>query len=155
MTVRRHLLQDLVAVIERGGHEVRRLVGREAEHDALVARALILVAAGVHALRDVRRLAVQMIVELQRLPVETFLLVADLPDGIAHRLLDLLKRAGRPLAILVHALAADLAGQHHKLRRRQRLARNARLGVLRQKQIHNRIADLIRYLVRMTLGHTL
>ena len=44
MAVRGHLHQDLVAVIERRRHEVRRLVAGEAEHDALVARAFVLVA---------------------------------------------------------------------------------------------------------------
>ena len=78
MAVGGHALEDLVAVVERGGHEVGGLVGGVAEHDALVAGAFVLVAAGIDALRDMRRLAVEMVLELGGLPVEAVLLVADL-----------------------------------------------------------------------------
>ena len=37
-------LEDLVAVIERGGHQLGRFVAGEAEHDPLVAGAFVLVA---------------------------------------------------------------------------------------------------------------
>ena len=59
-------MQDLVAVIERRRHQLGRLVAGEAEHDALVAGALVLVARGVDALGDVRGLPVQMIFEIER-----------------------------------------------------------------------------------------
>ena len=77
MAVGGHLLQDLVAVIERRRHQVGGFVAGEAEHDALVAGAFILVAAGVDALRDVRRLRVEVVGEVERLPVEAVLLIAD------------------------------------------------------------------------------
>ena len=48
-----HPLEDVVRIIERRRHQVGRLVGRVAEHDALVAGAFVLVAAGIDALRDV------------------------------------------------------------------------------------------------------
>src|SRR3546814_4996930 len=81
LAVGRHALEDLVAVIERRGHQIGRLVRRIAEHDPLVARALILVAAFVDALRDMRRLAVEIILEAEALPVKARLFVTDL----AHR----------------------------------------------------------------------
>ncbi len=153
MAIGSHLLENLVAVIECRRHQVGRIVGRIAEHDALIARAFVLVAACVHALRDMRRLAVQMVVELEGFPVETVLLIADLLDSVAHCRLDLLKRAGRPLVIFINALAADFAGKNNELRRRQRLAGDARLRILGEKQIDDGIADLVRDLVRMTFGH--
>src|SRR3546814_12987916 len=67
--------------------------------------------------------------------------------------LDLLERARRPGVILEHALAADLAREHDELRRRQRLARHARFGVLRQEQVDDRIRNLVGDLVGMTLRH--
>ena len=50
--------RELVRVDDRRGHELRRLVARVAEHEALVAGALLLVEALAlgHALRDVRAL---------------------------------------------------------------------------------------------------
>ena len=73
-----------MAVIERRRHQVGRLVAGEAEHDALVARAFVLVAAGIDALRDMGGLAVQVVFEGQRLPVEAFLLVADVLDDVSR-----------------------------------------------------------------------
>ena len=66
MAVGGHALEDLVAVIERRRHQVGGLVAGEAEHDALVAGAFVLVARGVDALGDVRGLAVQMVLEARR-----------------------------------------------------------------------------------------
>ena len=80
MAVLRHLRQDLVAVVERRRHEVGSLVAGEAEHDALVARAFVLVLGGIDALRDMRRLRVQMVGEIEAVPVEALLLIADALD---------------------------------------------------------------------------
>ena len=80
--------QDGVGVVDRRGHQLRRLVDGVAEHDALVARALFLAVAGVDALGDVRGLAVDVVVDLQGLPVEALLLVADVAHALAHDVLD-------------------------------------------------------------------
>ena len=53
-------LEDLVGVVDRRRHQLGRLVAGVAEHDALVAGALVLVAGGIDALGDVGRLAVQV-----------------------------------------------------------------------------------------------
>ena len=53
MAVRRHALQDLVAVGQGRRHQLGGLVAGETEHDALVAGAFVLVAGGVDALGDV------------------------------------------------------------------------------------------------------
>jgi hypothetical protein len=56
--------EDLVRIVDRRRHQLRRLAAGIAEHDALVAGALVLVAGGVDALGDVGRLAVQQHVDL-------------------------------------------------------------------------------------------
>src|SRR3546814_2603535 len=97
-----------------------------------------------------RGLTVEVVLKRKRLPVETWLMIADLAHGLAHGGLDLLQRARRPLAALVNALAADLARQHHLLRGGERFAGDPRLGVLRQEEIDNRVRNLVGNLVRMT-----
>ena len=82
-------LQNLVAVMERRRHQGRGLAAGITEHDALIARAFILVAAGVHALGDVRRLGMQQDFDLGLFPVKTILLVADILDRGARHGFDL------------------------------------------------------------------
>ncbi len=53
------VLEDLVGVIDRRRHQLRRLLAGIAEHDALVARAFVLVAGLVDALGDVEDWAMQ------------------------------------------------------------------------------------------------
>ncbi len=55
-------VQDGVGVVDRRRHQRVGLAAGVAEHHALVAGALVLVAGGVHALRDVGGLRVQMAV---------------------------------------------------------------------------------------------
>ncbi len=146
-------LQDVVAVLQGRRHQLGRLVRGVAEHDALVARALVLVPGGVDADRDVGRLAVQTVDELELVPVETRLFVADVADRGAHGGLDLILHARGPLPVDVHdALTTNLAGQHDQIGRRQRLAGHPRIGVLGQEQVHDGVGDPVRDLVGMTLG---
>src|SRR3546814_10801216 len=60
-----------------------------------------------------RRLAVEIILEAQRFPVETVLFVADLLHRPADGGLDLVERTRRPGAIFIDALAADKIGRAH------------------------------------------
>ena len=148
-----HAVQDLVAVIERSGHQIVGFVAGETEHDALVARAFVLVAAGIDALRDVRALAVQVVLEGQRFPVKAVLLVTDFAHGAADDLFDLFECAIDPVTVLEHALATDLTGEHHALRRRQRFAGDARFGILGEEQVDHGVGNLVGDLVRVALGH--
>ena len=114
-----HQPEDAMRVLDRRRHQLRRLAAGVAEHDALVAGALVLVAGGIDALRDIQRLRVQEHLDLRRLPVEAMLLVAD----VLHRL-------ARHLLHEAHVDAvgpARLAGDHDAVRRGQRLARDADL----------------------------
>src|SRR3546814_21177097 len=72
----------------RGGPQIGCLVRGLTELDALIAGAFVLVGAVVGALRDVRRLRVEVVLELGGLPVEAGLLVTDSLDGFARGLLD-------------------------------------------------------------------
>ncbi len=149
-----HLGEDLVAVVERRRHQVRGLVAGEAEHDALVARALVLVLAGIDALRDMRGLRMEMVGEVEAVPVEAVLLIADLLHDAADGRFDLLADARSPIAGLIHdALAADLAGKDDAVGRRHRLASDARFRVLGQEQVDDGVADLVGNLVGMAFGN--
>ena len=81
-------LEDVVGIIDRRRHELRRLVAGIAEHDPLVAGADVLVAGGIDALGDVLRLAVQQHLDIGVLPMKARLLVADVLDGLAGALDD-------------------------------------------------------------------
>jgi hypothetical protein len=161
VTVLRQPLQNTVRVEQGGGQQILGLVGGVAEHDALVASAFVLVAAFIDALRDVRRLAVEVVFEAGGLPMKAFLLVADLLDHVAHGLLDLVAHARGPavgiriLFKIEGALAANLAAHDDALRGHQRLAGDARLRVLADEQVHHSIGNLVRDLVRVTFGHRL
>ena len=87
--------------------------------------------AGVDALRDVCRLRMEVVGEVEAVPMEAVLLIADAPHDIADGMLDLLTDAGRPIAVLVHdAVAADFAGEDDAIGRGHGLAGDARLRVL-------------------------
>ena len=82
-------VQDLVRVIDRRRHQFRRLAAGVAEHDALVARALVLVAARRRRPARCRRTAACSSTSTSAFaPVEAVLLVADVLDRRARRLVD-------------------------------------------------------------------
>ncbi len=73
--------QDEMRVVERRRHQILGLAARIAEHDALVAGALILVAGGIDAHGDIGGLRMQMHIHLSVAPGEAGLVVAD----VMHR----------------------------------------------------------------------
>ncbi len=146
--------QDLVGVEDRRRHQVRRFVGGVSEHDALIARAFFLVGARlqrVDALRDVGGLRMQQDFDVAGLPVEAFLLVADVLDGLAHHTFDLLvgDRFG----------TAGLTRDHHLVGGGQRFASRANgpgidagLRAFAEKQIDDLVGNPVANLVRVPLG---
>ena len=92
---RRELARELVRVVDRRGHEVRRLVARVAEHEALIAGALLLVHALAfgHALGDVGALLLDRRDHRAGVGVEAHL-GARVPD-VAHGLADDLRVVDR------------------------------------------------------------
>ena len=113
-----------VREIDRQRHQCRRLVAGIAEHQALVARALVEVVIGcaVHALRDVRALLVVGHQHRAALVVDAVfgVVVADALDGVARHLDVVDVRGG-----------GDLARQHHQAGIGQRLRCHPRIRVLR------------------------
>ncbi len=113
------------AVREEDGqrHVARRLVAGVAEHEALVARALLEVQALalVHALRDVGRLLAvgDQDGAGRAVEAERRVGIADALDGVA-----------RDLVVLHARVGGDLARQHHQVVLHQRLGGDARGLVL-------------------------
>ena len=155
-----HRLQDIVRILEWRRHQLRGLVRCIAEHDALVARALVLVAGRVDALRDVGGLAVQEHHALRFLPVKSFLRIADLFHGLARERLDelLVDLAGlahdrlRARFVLRHAY---FAGDDDRVRRHERFARDLRHRVRAEKSIDDRIGNPVAHFVGMPLRYGL
>jgi hypothetical protein len=138
-----HQQKDAVRILDRRRHQLRRLVAGVAEHDALVAGALVLVVAGIDALGDVGRLLVHIAVDLGGLEVEAPLHVADLADGFAGGLAHLLG-AGR---VLFRHL--DLAQQHHPVGGGGGLDGNPALRLAADDQVDDGVRDLVAQLVGM------
>ena len=126
---------------DRQRHELRRLVGREAEHHALVAGA-----ADVDAHGDVRRLRLDGAEHRQIVVVEAVVAlgVAD----VAHRVAD-------DLDEVQAGTGGDLAGDEHQTGGHQGLAGDPAVGVLAQHLVQDRVRDLVRHLVRMAFGDRL
>ena len=143
--------QDLVRQMDRRRHQRLGLGAGVAEHDALVARALVFVAVGVHALGNIAGLAMQMHGHIGFLPVEAFLLIADFPHGGPGDLLDM---AGVDLAVGIdqRRRAADLAGDDDPVGRRQGLAGHPCLRVGAQKPVDDGVGNPVANLVRMAFG---
>src|SRR4029453_7159652 len=109
----------------------------------MVAGALILVAGRVHALGDMGRLAMKVVVELRCLPVEPILLVADPLNRLPHDLLDLVASARSPAMRVLEAIlvidrpAADFSAEDNSLRRHHGLARHAGFRIFRKEKVYN------------------
>ena len=117
-------LHQPVRVIDWKRHERRRLVAGIAEHQALIAGALVHVLLGgaVDAARDVRGLPAVADHDRATLDVETELGVgiADAMDGVA-----------RDARVIMLVVGGDLAGQHHQAGRNQCFGGYAAMRVLR------------------------
>ena len=148
------LAQDLVGVVQRRRHQFGRLAAGVAEHDALVARPLVLVARGVDALGDIGGLRVQQHFDLGVAPVEPVLLVADVLD----RLRGPSRRSVRSEIFGPRTSPAMI----DPVGRGERLAGDAdlvgvepRLGALSEEQIDDFVGNPVAHLVGMALRHGL
>ncbi len=128
---------------DRCRHQLRRLVGRIAEHDALVARALLggflaLGLLGVHPLCDVGRLRGEDVLHENLVGVKHVVVVhvTDLADGIAG-----------DLHVVEFRLGGDLAADDGDIALHVGLAGDAALRVLREAGVEhgvgNRVGDLV------------
>ena len=141
----RQLLGQLVRVHDRRRHQLGRLVARVAEHQALVAGALLLEQALTlgDTLRDVGRLRLDRDQDAARVGVEAHLRagVADVSDGVAG-----------DLAEIDGGLGGDLAGEHDEARLAQRLASDAAGLVASERCVEHGVGDGVAHLVWMAFG---
>ncbi len=141
-------LGEPVSEQNRERHHLFRLVGGVAEHDALVAGALVaaLARCGGHALRDLGGLLRNDRDELER----------RIAEGLGDiRIADFLHRqADDPLVVQLR-VRRDLPGNDHRVALAQRLARDAALRVLLEAGVEDGVRDVIADLVGMPLGHRL
>ena len=144
-----HLMQDTVGVEDRRRHQRLGLAAGIAEHNPLIARALVLVGVGIgiDAAGDVGRLFVHIILELAALPVEALLLVADLAHGAARCLFDDLRR---------HALGPTHLSRHDDaVGGDEGLDGDARMWVGGKVKIDHCVGYAVANFVGMTLRHGL
>src|SRR5579883_1603343 len=85
MAQARHLVKDAMGVINRSRHQLFGFPAGITEHDALIARPLVLIPRSIHAARYVCRLGVHIAFEFNLLPIETLLLIADAANDSAGR----------------------------------------------------------------------
>ena len=131
---------------DRRRHEHIGLVGRIAEHQTLVSRALLALVLAIDALRNVRGLLADDVDDAAARAVETHvrMVVADVEDGLAHQRLDVHPGARRDLA-----RDDDDAGLD------QGLAGDAAARIGGDDRVEHGVRNLVRHLVRMALGHGL
>ncbi len=140
--------EDRMGVLDRRRHELGRLHRGVAEHDALVARAFVLRLGRVHALRDVRGLAVKEVRDLAMRVMELLLRVADVGDAVARDCLD----AAHEVVQLLGGGKAHLSADHHPVGRREGLAGDASLGFLGEESVEHGVGDAVADLVGVALG---
>ena len=139
---------ELVREQDRQRHQLVGFVAGVAEHDALIAGALIAALAGRrrHALIDLVRLLGDERDDLQR--------------GVAERLArvgvaDLLDRLPHDLVVVELGVGRDLAGEHDVVALDERFAGDAALRVLLEAGVENRVGDVIAHLVGVAFGNRL
>ena len=135
-------LHEAVGVVDGQRHEHRGFRAGVAEHEALVAGALVerIVESLAHALGDVGRLAVDGGEDGAGLVVEADvgIIVADAADDVL-----------RDLAVVGVRLGGDLAGDDHQPGGDEGLAGDAPVGVFAEDDVEHAVGDLVGDLVRV------
>ena len=131
---------------DRRRHQLGSFVAREAEHQTLVARALLggilsFGIAGVDALRNIGRLAGDDVANEDPVGVENIIIVhvADLAHGIAH-----------DLDIIEFGFRSDLAADDDDVALGVGLASDAAMGILHQARVEHRIGNGVANFVGVT-----
>ena len=140
------LFDEAVRVVDRERHQVRRFIAREAEHQALVASALLLVQAlaCAHTLADVGRLTIDGDHHGARVAVDA--------EGVI-RVADALERVARDFGVVDLRLGRDLTCDNAQTGGDERFAGHAAVRVLREDRVENGVGDLVGHLVGVTHGY--
>ena len=141
---RRLAFDQAMGIGDRGGHQHVGLVAGIAEHQALVACALLLKAGAVDALVDLGRLLADDVDDRTGRPVKAHIrrVIADVGDHPAHDGFQIHPGTGGDLS-----RDDGDAGLDHGL------ARHAGARVLGQDGVQDRVRNLVGDLVGMALGH--
>ena len=132
----RELLAEAVRQLNRQRHQLRGFVAGVAEHQALIARA-----AGIHAHRDIGRLALDQVQDAAGLGVET-----ECGVGVA----DVGDRLARDLRHVDVAGGGDFAGDDADAGGDQHFAGHAAHRILREDGVEDGVGNLVGYLVGVT-----
>ena len=138
--------QQFVAQVQRERHIVFRVATGIAEHHALVAGTLLFPMAALYAAVDVCALLVQGAQDAAAGSVEHIigLGIADFPDGVAHRALD------------VHVgLGLHFAHHHHHAGGTEALAGHLCLRILHQELVQDGVGNLVCHFVGVPFAHRL
>ena len=145
------LAAETMGIHDRSRHHLRRLVAGIAEHQSLVPCALLgrflaLRRPGIDSLRDVGRLAREVVVDEDPVGMEHVVIVdvPDVADGGAH-----------DLFVVQFGLGGDLSGDDHHVRFDHRLARHAAPRILFDARVEHAVRNQIGHLVGMTFAHGL
>ena len=128
------LLEDHVREDQRRRHHLAGLVAGIAEHDALIARALLVLLGAHDALINVRRLFVDGRQDAARVAVE-LVFALGIADAVDH--------AARHALYIDIRFGAHLARHNHQSRGAKRLAGDFRVGVTTQEFVENGVRNLI------------
>ena len=141
-------LGELVRQDDRQRHELGALGRGIAEHDALVAGALLLLVVGGlhHARVDLARLLRDEHRDLHAVGVELLGRV---------RVADFANRLARDGLVVERAVGGDFTGQHDVVVLAEDFAGDVARSVLREAGIENRVGDVVADFVRMPFRHRL
>ncbi len=130
--------------MDRRRHESPGLVGCIAEHQTLVARALVFRVLAIHALVDVGRLLADQIEHTAGGAVETDFagVVADVENDLARQRFQIDPRAG-----------GDFTSDNRHAGLDHRFAGHACALVLHEDRVEDGVGNLVGNLVRMAFGH--
>src|SRR5215207_1094329 len=146
------LLQNAVGVVDRRRHELRGFIAGIAEHDSLVARALILVADRIDAFGNIGGLAMQQDLDPGIAPVKPELLITDILDRAAGGRFDFFLSYASRSAIF--AGNDDTVCRAHGFARDANITRiNSRCFGLAIEQVDYFVGNPVAYLVGMTFRY--
>ena len=140
-----------MGIVNGRRHELGRLVHGIAEHDALVARALVLVLARIDALGNVGRLTVEKVRHLAGRVVELVLFIADIPDALPRDVGD----APHEIVEFLGCRQADFSADDHTVGRREGLTGDTGFGFLGEEGVENGVRNPVADLVGVALGDRL
>gem|GEM_PF-3541633 len=144
----RQLTPQPVREHDRRRHQLRRLAARVTKHDPLVARPLLRRLLSfrllrIHALRDVRRLARQVIVDEHLIGVKHI---------VAVHVADVANRRAHDRLVVQLRLRRDLPREDHHVRLHHRLAGDSAEPVLSETGIEHAVGNQVSDLVRMAFA---